>query len=345
VRTRQPGTVVTPAVERTRSPIRPSLAVAVALGVCGCRGPLSTLDPAGRSAGLIASLFWWMAAGALLLWLAVVALALYAIYRPSPQLSRRTGTLLIVGGGIVLPVVVLTALLVAGLSLLPPLLAPAPEGSLRIAVTGEQWWWRVRYLPSGGSPVDLANEIRLPLGEPVEFRLASTDVIHSFWIPSLAGKMDMIPGRVTRLVVEPTRTGIFRGACAEYCGISHALMGFSVVVLEREAFGRWLARQAAPATPPGESLAVRGQQLFLASGCGACHTIRGTPARGVVGPDLTHVGGRLGLGAGVLPGAPSAFVRWIARTDEVKPGVHMPAFGMLPAEDVRALAAYLQGLE
>jgi cytochrome c oxidase subunit 2 len=157
--------------------------------------------------------------------------------------------------------------------------------------------------------------------------------------------MDMIPGRVTRLVVEPTRTGVFRGACAEYCGISHALMAFSVVVMERDAFARWLARQAEPAAAAGDSLAARGQQLFLTSGCGACHTIRGTPARGVVGPDLTHVGGRLGLGAGILPRAPSAFVRWIARPGEVKPGVHMPAFGMLPAEDVRALAAYLGELE
>ena len=322
----------------------PASVVAAALASAGCGGPLSTLDPAGRGAELIATLFWWMTAGAVVLWLAVVALAVFAIYRPSGRFSRRTGTLLIVGGGVILPVVVLTGLLVAGLAVLRPLLTPAPEGSLRIAVTGEQWWWRVRYFPPGGPAVDLANEIRLPVGEPVEFRLASTDVIHSFWIPALAGKIDMIPGRVTRLVVEPTRPGVFRGACAEYCGTAHALMSFAVVVLDRDAFARWLARQAEPAPPPGEPLATQGQQVFVASGCGACHTIRGTEARGVVGPDLTHVGGRLTLGAGILPAEPAAFTRWIARTDQVKPGVHMPAFGMLPPDDLRALVAYLQGL-
>lgn len=240
---------------------------------------------------------------------------------------------------------VLGVLLVYGLALTPDLLAPAPEGSLRIAVTGEQWWWRVRYLPPGGDPVDLANEIRLPVGERVEFSLESPDVIHSFWIPALGGKIDMIPGRVNRLTLQPSRTGVFRGACAEYCGASHALMSFSVVVLEQEDFARWLAHQAQPAPEPTAALAAHGQDLFLANGCGACHAIRGTPADGVVGPDLTHVGGRLSLGAGILPNEPDAFVRWIARTEMVKPGVHMPAFGMLPAEDLEALAVYLEGLQ
>lgn len=323
----------------------PRAAVAAgAWALAGCTGPLSALDPAGKAAGTIATLFWWMAAGAVVIWLAVVALTVYAIYRPSRVFTRRAGAMLIVGGGVVFPIVVLTVVLVYGLVLLPRLLAPAPEGSLRIAVVGEQWWWRVRYLPPGGTPVELANEIRLPVGEPVELSLASPDVIHSFWIPSLAGKMDMIPGRVTRLALEPARTGVFRGVCAEYCGIAHALMGFPVVVLEREEFGRWLTQQAQPAAAPGDPDAERGQALFLANGCGACHTIRGTSAGGVVGPDLTHVGGRLSLGAGTLGNEPAAFVRWIARTEQVKPGVHMPAFGMLPPDDVRALAAYLDSL-
>ena len=143
----------------------------------------------------------------------------------------------------------------------------------------------------------------------------------------------MIPGRTNRLVLEPTRTGVFRGVCAEYCGTSHALMSFYVVVLEQEDFAVWLAHQHAPAQPPTQPLAARGQELFLANGCGACHTVRGTPADGVVGPDLTHVGSRLSLGAGILPNDPEAFRRWIAHTEDVKPGVHMPAFGMLPPED------------
>jgi cytochrome c oxidase subunit 2 len=252
---------------------------------------------------------------------------------------------LIVGAGAILPTLLLTVLLLHGLALLPALLVAAPTGTLTIAVSGEQWWWRVQYLPHGGEPVVLANEIRLPVGQPVEFRLESADVIHSFWIPSLGGKIDMIPGRVTRLVLTPTRTGVFRGVCAEYCGMSHALMAFDVVVESRETFERWLAHQRAPAGPPRDGIAERGGALFLAHGCAACHAIRGTPARGIVGPDLTHVGSRMSLGAGILRNQPDAFAHWIARTDHAKPGVLMPAFGMLPAEDVRALAAYLDGLE
>ena len=318
-----------------------------ALLLAGCGGPQSALDPAGRSAERIADLFWWMTAGAGVIWLAVIGLAFYAIrVRPEAH-SRRQANLLIIGGGAIIPTVVLTALLAYGLALMPDLLAPAPEGSLKIAVSGEQWWWRVRYLPPGGNggAVELANEIRLPVGERVEFHLESPDVIHSFWIPALGGKIDMIPGRTNRLTLEPTRTGVFRGACAEYCGTSHALMSFYVIVLEKADFAVWLEHQQEPAQPPQQPLAGRGQELFLANGCGACHTVRGTLADGVVGPDLTHVGSRLSLGAGILPNEPDAFLRWIAGTEDVKPGVHMPAFGMLPPEDLRALAVYLEGLQ
>ena len=315
---------------------------AVALWLAGCGGPQSTLDPAGRGAERIADLFEWMAFGAVVVWLAVAGLGVWAV-RARPEASnQRKAAALIIGGGAVVPAVVLAGLLVYGLALMPGLLAPAPPGSLEIAVSGEQWWWRVRYLPPGGGAVELANEIRLPAGEPVQLHLDSPDVIHSFWIPSLGGKIDMIPGRRTRLALEPTRTGVFRGVCAEYCGTSHALMAFDVVVLEKEEFARWLAQQRQPARPRP---ATRGGELFLANGCGACHTVRGTPADGVVGPDLTHVGSRLSLGAGILPNGPEGFLRWIARTGDVKPEVHMPAFGMLPPQDLQAMAAYLDGLE
>ncbi|MDQ3802410.1 MAG: cytochrome c oxidase subunit II [Acidobacteriota bacterium] len=318
--------------------------VACALLVAGCGGVQSSLDPAGREAARIANLFWWMAVGAFVVWAAVIALALWAVRaRPESHNLRRT-RLLIVGGGAVVPTVVLTVLLIYGLAPIPALVAPAPEGSLKIAVTGEQWWWRVRYLPPGGEPVVLANEIRLPVGYPVEFRLDSPDVIHSFWIPPLAGKVDMIPGRVTRLVLKPTRVGVFRGVCAEYCGASHALMAFTVVVQEREEFDRWLAHQARPAEPPVEPTPARGQELFLANGCSACHTIRGTTAAGLIGPDLTHVGSRLSLAAGTLPNEPDDFRRWVAHTTGVKPGVLMPPFHMLPPDELQALAAYLKGL-
>lgn len=308
-----------------------------------CEGPQSALDPAGRGAARLADLFWAMTVGGGAIWLVVVGLALYATYFARRALSPKGGKLLIIGGGVVFPVVVLAGLLTYSLSILPEFLAAAPEGALEIQVTGHQWWWRVRYLRDGKTPVDLANEIRVPAGRAVEFQLESRDVIHAFWIPALGGKMDMIPGRRTRLVLEPARIGVYRGVCAEYCGTSHALMSFPVVVEEESAFERWLAAQAEPVRAPAEELAIRGEELFIANGCGACHTVRGTAADGVVGPDLTHVGSRLSVGA--LATDRDAFRRWITRTSDLKPNVHMPSFGMLPGEEVEALAAYLEGLE
>ena len=321
------------------------VACLAALGVAGCAGVQSSLAPAGREAERIALLYWWMAGGALLTWVAVIALALYSAGMHGEPRNRRRDATLIIGGGVVIPTVVLTVLLVFGLAMLPPLVARAPEGSLQIEVDGELWWWRIRYLRPGAEPIELANEIRLPVNEPVQFRLASDNVIHSFWVPSLGGKMDLIPGRVTYLALQPTKTGVFRGACAEYCGASHALMGLSVDVMEPEGFAQWLDAQAAPAREPTGAVASRGQELFFSTGCSACHTIRGTTARGRIGPDLTHVGSRLSLAAAVLPNDAAAFERWVASPEHVKPGAHMPRFDMLPPDDVRALAAYMEALE
>lgn len=312
----------------------------------GCTGPQSSLDPAGRGAERIADIFWWMAGGSIVVWLLVAWLTVSAIRGRVAKQTARQAHLYIIGGGAIFPTVVLAALLAYGLGQMPPLLAPAPAGSLRIEVGGEQYWWRMRYVPADGTePVVLANEIRLPVGEPVEFIFDSPDVIHSFWIPALGGKMDIVPGRRTRLLLEPTRTGTFRGQCAEFCGTSHALMAFAVVVSEKEEFDRWLADQRSTAATSDDALAVRGRELFLANGCGACHAIRGTEAGGNLGPDLTHVGSRLTLGAGTLPNDRAAFVRWLAETDRVKPGVLMPHFGMLPVEELDAMAAYLESLQ
>jgi cytochrome c oxidase subunit 2 len=311
--------------------------------LAGCGGAQSSLEPAGRGAERIAELFWWMTGGAAIIWTVVVGLALYAMYVPGRK-NPHTGWM-IIGGGALVPTIVLAILLVYGLAMMPTMLAPAPDGSLKISVTGEQWWWRVHYVSASGESIALANEIRLPVDEPVEFDLASADVIHSFWVPSLGGKVDMLPGRQTRLKLEPMRTGVFRGACAEYCGGSHALMAFYVVVTDREDFEAWLEHQAQPAKSPVEPLAARGREVFITSGCGACHSIRGTSAKGVVGPDLTHVGGRMSLGAGIMANRPDDFVRWITENETIKPEVHMPSFNMLPQDDLRALAAYLDSLE
>jgi cytochrome c oxidase subunit 2 len=325
-------------------PFRGPAAVMIASAAAGCAGVQSSLSPGGAQAEWMADLWWWMAAAAAVIWVAVIALAIWCVRWASGEPNRRRDRALIIGGGVVVPVVVLTALLVYGLMLIPPLVARAPENSLQIAVTGEQWWWRVRYSHAGGF-VEVANEVRMPVGEPVQFRLDSDNVIHSFWVPALGGKMDMIPGRVTWLALEPTRTGYYRGACAEYCGGSHALMAFDVEVTDRASFDRWLERQAQPAVAPADPRRQQGRNVFFSSGCSACHTIRGTLAAGTIGPDLTHVGGRRTLAASVLPNDPDAFTRWIARPEHIKPGARMPRFDMMGADDLAALAAYLEGLE
>jgi cytochrome c oxidase subunit II len=311
----------------------------------GCDGAQSALDPAGEAADQIADLFWLMTAGGLAIWAAVVGLAVHALVRRPGTYPERYGRRLIVGGGVILPTIVLAALLIHGLTMLPRLLAAAPPGSLAVHVTGEQFWWRVRYESSDGTWVELANELRLPVGEYVQLTLSSPDVIHSLWIPALAGKVDMIPGRTTQLALRPTRTGTFNGVCAEYCGSSHAFMAFRVVVLERAEFDRWLADQREAASPQRDAAAALGAVLFAANGCAACHTIRGTTARGVVGPDLTHVGSRLTIGAARLNNEPEGFVDWLRSTNHLKPGVGMPHFGMLPDAQLRALGVYLESLQ
>ncbi|MGZ8427642.1 MAG: cytochrome c oxidase subunit II, partial [Candidatus Binatia bacterium] len=206
--------------------IRGFAIAAFALISLSCSGPQSALDPAGHGAQWIADMFWWMTGSGAVIWFAVIVLAIWAARSAPEKQNRRRTNLMIIGGGAVVPTLALALLLLYGLAPLPALLAPAPPGSLLIEVSGEQWWWRVRYRPPGAAVVSVANEIRLPVGAPVQFHLESPDVVHSFWIPPLGGKIDMIPGRVTRLVLTPTRSGTFRGACAEYCGTSHALMAF-----------------------------------------------------------------------------------------------------------------------
>ena len=284
-----------------------------------------------------------MTVGALIVWAAVVAIAVYTI-RVGESHSQRAAEFLIIGGGVVAPTIVLGALIAFGMPLVPSVLAVPSTGEFSIDVTAKQWWWRIHYRTPDGV-VETANELRLPVGQRVALRLSSPDVIHSFWVPSLAGKMDMIPGRTTHLGLEPRQTGTFRGACAEYCGASHALMAFSVVVVEADDFRAWLDGQARPAISPADPSAARGAEAFTANGCSACHTIRGTAAAGRIGPDLTHVGGRLRIAAETLPNNPEAVARWIGQADRFKPGVHMPAFRGLASDELSAIAAYLSSLK
>lgn len=311
-----------------------------ALAVTACQGPQSALNVAGREAEAMADLLWVLVSAGAVIWVLVLGTALFATRLFPGPIDQRIGNTIIVVGGVFVPTVVLGALVGWTMWAMSELRTPDPDG-LRIAVSGEQWWWRVAYERDDGTVVPSANEIRLPAGEAVTLELSSPDVIHSFWIPALGGKMDMIPGRVNELVLEPRKPGVYRGQCAEYCGTSHALMAFSVVVMEPDAFETWLAAQAEPAqAPPSE-----GRQLFSANGCGACHAVRGTGAEGRVGPDLTHVASRLSLGAGVLPVTEEALAEWVAHTRLVKPEARMPPYDMLPDTEIDAIASYLAGLE
>ena len=304
----------------------------------------AALDGAGRSAADVIPLLIAMTIGSAVIWLVVTGLSLYALRTVRPLWSERAGFWLIATGGVVVPTVVLAALLAFGMPSLARQLDTTRKSDLRIAVVGEQWWWRVRYqLPNGGH-VDLANEIRLPRGRVAAVTLASDNVIHSFWITSLAGKVDMIPGRITSLMLEPTVSGSYRGVCAEYCGASHARMAFVVEVMEPADFDRWLEKETQPAASPAPEVAD-GSGAFIRNGCGACHAIRGTPAIATIGPDLTHVGGRRSVGAATLPNDIDQMARFIAEPDHVKPGVLMPPFRMLPVNELRAIAAYLRSLQ
>ncbi|MGQ0544619.1 MAG: cytochrome c oxidase subunit II [Betaproteobacteria bacterium] len=287
----------------------------------------SILNPQGPAADAIAELSWVLILGAAAIFVAVMAIAAYAL------LGRRRTALssgvMIVAGGVVFPVVTLSALLVYSL-VRSAGLEPAGPAALRIEVTGEQWWWRVRY-----PDFETANEIRLPVGRPVELVLKSADVIHSFWVPALAGKLDMVPGRVNRVRVRADRPGEFRGQCAEYCGGPHGLMALYVVAVPENEFDEWSEKQQRSASVENP--------LFVAH-CGACHTVRGTKAAGVRGPDLTHVGSRLSIGAGLLPNNPGALAAWIASSQHLKPGNLMPSFEHFSGRELRELAAYLEGL-
>lgn len=303
---------------------------------------MDAVDPAGAQAEPVATLTIVMTVGAVaLLALVIVMLGLAAF--GSPRWKRRIGserTVLLLGVG--LPVILLSALLIWGLRLTSVLLWPPPADPVRIRVTAKQWWWQVAYL-DGARPIT-ANEIVIPAGRPAELDLRSSDVIHSFWVPRLAGKIDMIPGHSNRLVVHATQPGVYLGQCAEYCGGPHALMRMRIIALPPQDYEAWHARQAAPARAPQSELARRGQALFVANACMACHAIRGTPAAGRTGPDLTHIGSRDTIAAGIMPRNVGSIAAWITEAQHLKPQNKMPSFRM-NSDDLLALATYLAELE
>lgn len=310
----------------------------------GCQGEQSVLDPQSPGARGVANLWWTMFWGASAIMVLVIVLALYAVFR-APARRRRINSIgFITLGGILFPVVVLSALLGYTIAVGNGLIARSND-ALRIEVVGKQWWWEVRYAEQDGQPgFTTANEIRVPVGRPVEIAVSSDDVIHSFWAPALAGKIDMIPGRVNQVSFTADTAGTYRGQCAEFCGAQHARMAFYVIAESEQDYAAWAQRQAQPAQPPREPLLGRGHAAFIESGCIACHTIRGTAPGGDLGPDLTHVGSRRFLAAGTLPNNQGTLAGWIADNQQIKPGNLMPPFRTLDGETLRALAAYLESL-
>ncbi len=311
----------------------------------GCNTQQSAFHPGGPHADRVETLSWVMFIGGGLIFLLVIVLTAIAMFVAPERRQWMTNRRFIIWLGIVFPVVTLTALLVYGFTVARHLVTPGSP-ALRIEVVGEMWWWRVHYLDAQGTQrLVSANEIRIPTGRPIEFVLKAEDVIHSFWVPSLAGKLDMIPGRTNVYRFAADRPGIYRGQCAEYCGDQHALMAFYVVAMEPNDFEAWYAAQAQPAAEPVVTQLIQGKELFLQNGCGACHVVRGTRANGILGPDLTHVGSRLSIAAGTYPTNVGTLAGWISSSQHLKPGNLMPSFGNLQGEELRAIAAYLESLK
>jgi cytochrome c oxidase subunit 2 len=329
---------------RSKSGRRLVLLVGAVLLLGGCGSSQSTLSPHSGPAHDINHLWWVMFIGAAIVFAVVTAVVLVAALRrrgsedlrsdaPEPLFARR----LVLWGGALVPLIVLVALFGLILDTIPSTSAArAKEGKLTIRVVGRQWFWDVYYV---GRHFSTANEIHIPVGVPVRLEVRTGDVIHSFWVPALNRKIDMIPGRQNGILLEANRAGTYRGQCAEYCGLEHALMAFEVVAQRPAAFRSWLAAQERPASGGAD-----GAKLFQQKACAGCHRIRGTDAVGNVGPDLTHVGSRLTLAAGTMANTRPNLEAWIRDPQHAKPGNKMPALPLSDRE-VRRLASYLEGLK
>lgn len=312
--------------------------------------PPPVLDPQGPFSNTVTSLAWVLIALFTLIFVLVCAALWVALYGNDQLRARLGGEGVVKWFGLVVPTGILFGLLVWGLTLAAGLTTIQGD-ELRMRVSGNIYWWRVSYLDAAGNETHAdANELHIPVGRPVVVEMVSEDVIHSFWVPRLGGKMDMIPGRTNRLKLQADRAGVYGGQCAEFCGGAHSLMGFVVVAHEPADWQRWrqarLARQQAPpdAAPVSDEV-LRGRQLFGDMGCAACHRIAGTAAQGLSGPDLTHIGSRQSLGAGILPNNRGTLIGWIGDSQSIKPNNRMPAYRSLQAAELQALAAYMESLK
>ncbi|HEY0420141.1 MAG TPA: cytochrome c oxidase subunit II [Acetobacteraceae bacterium] len=258
---------------------------------------------------------------------------------PEPRMHRSVAT------AVTLTVLGLLVLLAASVFTDRALARLALKDAVNIEVTGHQWWWSVRYINGPVSETfETANEIHVPVGRPVVVQLTADDVIHSLWVPSLAGKRDLIPGRTATMTFQADQPGIYRGQCAEFCGFQHAFMAFEVQAQPAAEYEQWRQLQLKPPTDPGDATAQRGKMLFQSVSCALCHAVQGTIAGGHTGPDLTHVASRRMIAAGTLPNTPANLASWIADPQKHKPGTNMPA-NPLSGADLAALVAYLGTLK
>ena len=343
--------------------------VGICLAVAACNGTSSYLDATGGGGREEAALGRWLTAVSCAVVLAVCLAVLLGIARHRGEGNGESASSADAGDGVdgsrknhsvarrdiksglnwiyigsAATIVVLLSTFVATLQTLSAASHPPSPPSLTLDVTGHQWWWEVRYEYAQRPWLDFttANEVNLPVGEPVRVRLRSADVIHSFWLPQLAGKTDVIPGQVNEMWLQARRPGSSRGMCGEYCGLQHANMALAVTAQSPADFSRWADSRRAGATTPAPPAARAGEIVFTRT-CGACHTVAGTEALGRVGPDLTHLASRPSIGAGALVNSPENLSRWIRNAPSIKEGVRMPA---IPLDDAQlhAVVAYLQTL-
>ena len=311
----------------------------------------SVLAPAGIQASSIHALWLLMLWVCTAVFVAVLAALLAALVRGRRRRSDERSaspaerTLArYVGLAVAVTVVTLIVLLVASVWTGRTVASLQASSAVSIEITGHQWWWEIQYEDAVASRrVVTANEVHIPVNRPVVHKVTSRDVIHSFWVPNLQGKRDLIPGYTTALWMQASRAGVFRGQCAEFCGMQHAHMALDIVAESDEEFAGWLDRMRQPGRDPLDPIGRKGRDVFMQARCAACHTIRGSDAAAQAAPDLTHIASRSTLGAGSVPNTPENLAAWIRDSQRMKPGNQMPP-NPLPAEDLQALVAYLETL-
>jgi len=324
------------------------LLAAAATAASGCSGNQSMFNPQGPPARSIASLGWFLFGVSAVVYVAVLVPTAWALVRrrqrsdDEPDTDRALTRWVTAAAGVT--VVTLIVLTVVSVSAGRGLTSPSGQGAVTVDVIGHQWWWDFQYRDvSPGDTFASPNELHIPVGVPIVLNVVSRDVIHSFWVPNLHGKRDLIPGQVTRTWIQADTPGVYRGQCAEFCGHQHANMGLTVVAEPIAQFQVWLQRQRQPAAEPVTPEQRQGRDVFLQSPCASCHTVRGTDAGSRFGPDLTHVASRLTIASGTLPNTREHLTRWIADPQAIKPGSRMPSH-VRSAADGEAVVSYLRSL-